>query len=94
MKLKPVITEKTNLLAKDGIYTFYVDPRFNKREIRDAINETFDVHVVKIRTMNKVKGIKKNYSGRKTVVKAVKKAIVVLREKEKISVFETKGGKK
>jgi len=94
MKLTPVVTEKTNALAKEGIYTFYVEPGMNKNEIRSAINEAFGVHVVRIRTINRRKETFKNYQGRKRTIPAKKKAIVTLREKEKIDIFEAKGGKK
>lgn len=94
MKLTPLVTEKTTNEAKEGKYTFFVDPSLKKRQIKSLINKTFAVHVVSIRTMNKVKLIRKNYLGRKKTENSRKKAIVTLKDKEKIDLFETKGGKK
>jgi large subunit ribosomal protein L23 len=94
MKLEPVITEKTTSESKEGIYTFYVDPSLTKADIKNLVNNTFDVHVVKVRTINKPKLVKKNYMGRKVTIKAKKKAIVILKDKEKIDIFEAKKSKK
>lgn len=76
--LRPVVTEKSSRLQDEGKYTFEVDPRSNKTEIKIAIEKIFDVKVEKVATMNR-KG--KTYRRRDGVGKRkdVKRAIVTLR---------------
>jgi large subunit ribosomal protein L23 len=94
MKLKPVITEKSVNEAKKGNYTFFVDKGLTKLEIKREVGRVFGVHVTRVRTVNFRGGVKKNYTGRKITVPARKKAIVTLKNKEKIDLFETKESKK
>ncbi|MDN5293888.1 MAG: large subunit ribosomal protein [Eubacteriales bacterium] len=85
--IKPVITERSMELLSQNKYTFYVDPRANKVEIKRAIEELFNVKVEKVNTMN-VKGKVKRmgrFVGRRP---DRKKAIVTLREGDKIEIFE------
>jgi large subunit ribosomal protein L23 len=88
MKLKPVITEKSLRLAKENKYTFYVDKHFNKHQIRKLIEEVFGVHVIDVKTISVPGEVKRTNRGRKRIVKPTKKAIVMLRKKEKIDLFE------
>ena len=48
----PVITEKSMADKENGKYTFKVDPRANKIEIKNAIEKIFNVKVTSIRTLN------------------------------------------
>ena len=48
----PVITEKSEEARANGKYTFKVDPKANKTEIKEAIEKIFNVHVTQIRTIN------------------------------------------
>ncbi|MCE2612932.1 50S ribosomal protein L23 [Flavobacteriaceae bacterium D16] len=51
--IKPIITEKmTNDSELYNRYGFVVDPRANKLQIKDAVEETYGVSVKKVRTMN------------------------------------------
>lgn len=77
--LKPVVTEKSSILMDQGKYTFEVDPRSNKTEIKIAIEQIFGVKVSSIATQNR-KG--KTYRTRDGIGKRkdVKRAIVTLRE--------------
>lgn len=93
MKVKAIITEKSMGAAKKGRYTFAVPKNLNKFQIRKLIEKVFGVHTTSIKTLNLPSIIKKNYQGRKINVAGFKKAIVTLKEKEKIDLFETKGGK-
>jgi large subunit ribosomal protein L23 len=88
MKLEPIITEKTLNAAKDGEYTFRVSVGLNKHQIKALVERVFGVHVVNVRTMNVAGEIKKTYTGRRKTIKPSKKAIVKLKEKEKIALFE------
>ena len=79
----PVITEKSMADKENGKYTFKVDPRANKIEIKNAIEKIFNVKVTSIRTLN-VKP-KKRRVGRYTgLTNRTKKAIVTLAEGQTI----------
>ena len=79
----PVITEKSQLQKDNGVYTFKVDPKANKTEIKLAIEKLFNVKVQSIRTLN-VKP-KKRRVGRYTgLTNRTKKAIVTLSEGQTI----------
>jgi large subunit ribosomal protein L23 len=84
---KPVITEKSMQLMEENKYTFIVDMRANKPEIRKAIEELFKVKVRKVRTM-RVKGKPRRFRASVGRTPDVKKAIVTLAEGEKIELFE------
>ena len=86
--IKPVITEKSMNLQAENKYTFYVDTKANKTEIKNAIEKIFEVDVLKVNTIN-VKGKMKRvgrYVGR-TAEK--KKAIVYLKPGQTIKLFES-----
>lgn len=51
--LSPVVSEKSYGLIDQGKYTFEVDPRANKTEIKLAIEKIFNVKVDSINTLNK-----------------------------------------
>ena len=51
--LKPVVSEKSYGLIDEGKYTFLVDPRASKTEIKLAIEKIFNVQVASINTLNK-----------------------------------------
>lgn len=77
--IKPVVTEKSSVLMDQGKYTFVVDPRSTKTEIKIAIEEIFGVKVGSVATQNR-KG--KVYKTRDGIGKRkdIKRAIVTLRE--------------
>ncbi len=49
---RPVITERSMETMDEKKYTFEVDPRANKTEIKSAVEEIFGVKVKKVNTMN------------------------------------------
>ena len=51
--IAPVISEKSYGLIDQGMYTFEVDPRANKTEIKIAVERIFDVEVDRVNTMNR-----------------------------------------
>lgn len=51
--IKPIVSEKSYSLVDEGKYTFEVDPRSNKTEIKIAIESIFDVKVDSINTLNR-----------------------------------------
>ena len=87
---RPIITEKSNLSLGRGEYTFQVDRKAGKRQIAQAVKETFGVKVKGVRTL-KHKGKAKRAWRTKILTKQPdeKRAIVKLAEGEKIAVFET-----
>ncbi len=81
----PVITEKSSNEQAKGKYTFRVDPKANKTEIKHAIEKIFNVKVVSISTLNEKP--KKKRVGRYTgLTNRSKKAIVTLAEGESIDI--------
>ena len=87
--LKPIISEKSLKDAMVGKYTFLVNKKANKTEIKKAIEEVFEVKVIKIMT-NITKGsITRNTKvGRKITVFSEKKARVVLQKGQSIAIFD------
>jgi large subunit ribosomal protein L23 len=51
--ISPVVSEKSYSLIDDGKYTFVVDPKANKTEIKLAIEKIFDVKVESVNTLNR-----------------------------------------
>lgn len=86
--IKPVITEESmDNMAYDK-YTFVVDKRATKPEIKSAIEEIFEVEVKKVNTMN-VPGKLKRMGMNQGMTKNWKKAIVTLTEEsDSIEFFE------
>lgn len=86
--VEPIVTEKSqDRYATAMEYTFRVHPRASKPEIRQAIEKLFEVTVTSVRTMQ-VPG-KLRTRGRTVGRRARwKKAIVTLKEGDKIDIFE------
>ena len=80
---RPVITEKSMLSAAENIYTFQVDDRANKIEIKKAIESIFEVKVLKITTL-KVRPKKRRFGRYEGMTSGWKKAVVKLRDGDKI----------
>ena len=51
--IKPIVSEKSYSLIDQGKYTFEVDPRSNKTEIKQAIETIFNVKVASVNTLNR-----------------------------------------
>ncbi|MHA6801333.1 50S ribosomal protein L23 [Bounagaea algeriensis] len=75
--IKPVISEKSYGLMEQNQYTFLVDPRSNKTEIKIAVEKIFDVRVSKVNTINR-KGKRKRTRTGWGKRKDTKRAIIVL----------------
>ena len=76
--LKPVVSEKSYGLIDDGKYTFEVDPRSNKTEIKLAIEKIFDVKVASVNTLNRTGKTRRTRFGTGKR-KDTKRAIVTLK---------------
>jgi large subunit ribosomal protein L23 len=77
--LAPVVSEKSYGLLDEGKYTFVVDPRANKTEIKIAVESVFGVKVDSVNTLNrkgKTRRTKFGLGRRKNT----KRAIVTLKE--------------
>ena len=86
--IKPVLTEQSYDQISLKKYTFLVDPRATKSQIKNAIEEVFGVKVEKINTLNQLGKVKKQgrYVGRRA---STKKAYVTLTKASKaIDFFE------
>lgn len=86
---RPVITEKSQDQAYSlGQYTFEVDRRANKQQVKEAVEEIFDVAVISVNMMTVP--AKRGRYGRRSVVKKPKwkKAVVTLAPGDTIAVFE------
>lgn len=75
----PIVTEKSSDLAKNNVITFSVDLRANKTQIKQAVENIFDVKVDSVNTIN-VKPKKKRVGRYAGKTHRVKKAIVKLKE--------------
>ncbi|NLL68647.1 MAG: 50S ribosomal protein L23 [Acholeplasmataceae bacterium] len=84
---KPIITEKSmQLVESNNSYTFEVDRKANKVEIKKAIEEIFGVTVVSVKTIN-VRPKKKRMGQYEGYTSAYKKAIVKLIDTDSIEAF-------
>ncbi|MBB2894293.1 50S ribosomal protein L23 [Flexivirga oryzae] len=77
--IAPVVSEKSYALLDEGKYTFLVDPRANKTEIKIAVEEIFDVKVSSVHTMNRQGKTRRTRFG-VGKRKDTKRAIVSLKE--------------
>ncbi len=77
--LSPVVSEKSYGLLDQGKYTFVVDPRANKSEIKRAVEHVFGVKVDSVHTLNR-KGKARRTRFGMGKRKDTKRAIITLRE--------------
>lgn len=84
--IKPIVSEKSYSLMDLGKYTFEVDPRSNKTEIKIAVEQIFGVRVASVNTINRQGKSRRTRFGLGKR-KDVKRAIVTLAAGETIDVF-------
>ncbi len=85
--LAPVVSEKSyDLIEHNNTYTFLVDTRTNKEEIKDAVESIFGVRVVRVNTMSR-KGKVKRQGWTKGRRKNTKRALVTLADGNSIDLF-------
>ena len=89
--LKPLITEKASeQMESRGQYTFLVDRRANKIQIKSAVEEVYGVSVKKVRTMNYMGKVKSRYTKSGSIsgkTAAFKKAVVHVAQGESIDFY-------
>lgn len=87
--VRPVVTEKTSAQYQNhGEYTFEVSMAASKPAIRQAIEKLFGVKVTGVWTMNVRGKPRRTQGGTPGLRPHWKKAIVTLKEGDKIPVFE------
>jgi large subunit ribosomal protein L23 len=84
--IRPVVSEKSFVLAEAGKYTFRVHEKAHKTQIRQAIEELFEVKVVGVRTAS-VKSKPKRRGQTSGRTRQWKKAIVQVAEGDTIPIF-------
>ncbi len=85
--LAPVVSEKSYSLINDHKYSFRVHQDAHKTQIRQAVEELFDVHVERV-NVSQVRAKPKRRGLSKGIKPGWKKAIVQIREGESIQIFE------
>ncbi len=90
--IKPIITERSSEDVANGKYTFEVDKKATKTEVRQAVEKLFNVRVVKVNTQNvtgKTKRVNRHIGKRPDW----KKAVVTIDLDPQETVYLTEGGK-
>lgn len=85
---KPLVTEKSTIEREENhVFSFAVDPRANKHDVRRAVETLFDVKVLEVRTMRQPRKLRRvgRHMGRRA---EWKKALVRLAEGQSIEFFE------
>jgi large subunit ribosomal protein L23 len=88
---RPIVTEKSTIQQQKKQYVFEVDPLSNKIEIAKAVEKKFNVRVEGVRTINYKGKTKTQLTRRGRFIGKTshfKKAIVTLKEGDKIEFFE------
>jgi len=85
--IRPIVSEKSYVLATADKYTFRVHPDAHKTQIKQAVEELFDVSVLGVRTSAvPSKPKRRGYTAGRT--RAWKKAVVQVREGDSIPIFQ------
>ncbi|MGD0855612.1 MAG: 50S ribosomal protein L23 [Dehalococcoidia bacterium] len=84
---RPLVTEKSTRLSEQHKYVFEVDKKASKDQVRLAVEKVFNVGVISVNVI-KVPGETKKMGKRQVIAPAWKKAIVTLKEGDKIQFFE------
>ena len=86
---RPVVTEKSTMLAAQGKYVFEVAPNSNKYQIKEAVERAFEVTVTAVNTSNERGRRPRLRTGRRSGTPSTyKKAIVIVAEGDEIEFFE------
>ena len=85
--LAPVVSEKSYSLIADRKYSFRVHPKAHKTQVRQAVEELFNVHVERV-NVSQVKPKPKRRGLHRGTKPGWKKAVVQVREGDTIEIFE------
>jgi large subunit ribosomal protein L23 len=87
--IRPVVSEKTTGLMDNRTYVFVVDPKATKIDVRNAVEQAFNVKVTNVNTLNrKGKATRNRRTGVTGARPGTKRAIVTLAEGDSINLFE------
>jgi large subunit ribosomal protein L23 len=86
--IRPVVSEKSYAGLELNTYTFLVDPRANKTEIKEAVQAIWSVRVISVNTLNRAGKVKRRgwTKGKRA---DQKRAIVTLAAGDSIEIFQT-----
>ena len=84
---RPLVTEKNTMLQTQNKYAFEVAEEANKNQIKQAVEKAFKVKVTTVNVMT-VPGKTKRVGRRMVLTPSHKKAIVTLKQGDKIELFE------
>lgn len=84
--IRPIISEHSYDVMDNNVYTFEVAPDANKIEIKNAVQQIFDVTVKKVNTLN-VKPKPKRLRYKSGYTRSWKKAMVTLADGDTIELF-------
>ena len=87
--IRPIVSEKSYAGLERNTYTFLVDQRANKTEIKEAIQKIWNVHVLSVNTLTRKGKVKRQrfVEGKRP---DQKRAVVTLIEGDQIEIFETR----
>jgi large subunit ribosomal protein L23 len=86
--IRPVVSEKSYAGLERNSYTFLVDARANKTEIKEAVQQIWNVQVVGVNTLHRRGKVKRRgYTSGKRADE--KRAVVTLAEGDSIEIFES-----
>ncbi len=85
--IRPIVSEKSYAGIELNTYTFLVDPRANKTEIKEAVQTIWEVKVTSVNTLNR-RGKTKRRGWTKGKRADEKRAIVTLAQGDSIEIFE------
>ena len=88
--IRPIVSEKSYAGLERNTYTFLVAPDANKTEIKEAIQQIWNVRVLNVNTMNRKGKVKRTRiaTGKRP---DQKRAVVTLRPGDAIEIFEARG---
>jgi large subunit ribosomal protein L23 len=87
--IRPVFSEKTTGLMDNRTYVFIVDPKATKVDVRNAVEQAFNVKVTNVNTLNrKGKSTRNRRTGVVGTRPGTKRAIVTLAPGDTINLFE------
>ena len=89
--IRPVVSEKSYAGLEQNSYTFLVDKRANKTEIKEAVQQIWNVRVLSVNTINRKGKRKRSRLGMYGKRPDQKRAVVTLAAGDTIEIFEAKG---
>jgi large subunit ribosomal protein L23 len=88
---RPIITEKTAYMSsKLNQYAFEVPNDVTRSQVKDAVEQAFNVKVVRVNTINVIAKMNRRGRSRRLGIRksAYKKAIITVRPEDRIPIFE------